>query len=64
MSLLALFVVLIVIGLFLYCVNRWMPQYPAILTIINVVGVIVALLIVLSAFGILDSLRGIQVPRL
>ncbi len=63
MNLLALLVVLIVVGIGLYCINRFIPMDQSIKTILNVVVIIVVLIFVLNAFGVLDSLRSIQVPK-
>lgn len=63
MSLIGLLIVLLVIGCLLYCVNSMIPLDPKIKMIINLVVVICVVLFVLQAFGLLDSLNTVQVPR-
>lgn len=63
MSLVGLVVVLIVIGILLYCINQYLPMDPKIKAIINIVVVVAAILFVLAAFGILGSLGTIRVPQ-
>ena len=64
MSLLALLVTLIVIGLLLWAVNNFIPMDSKIKSILNVVVVICVIVWLLSAFGILNLAGGIQVPRM
>ena len=63
MSLIGLVLVLIVVGVLLWLTNTYIPLDPKIKTILNVVVVIVVVLFVLSAFGLLDSLNAVRVPR-
>lgn len=64
MSLLALCVVLIAVGVLLYCFNTYVTVIDArIKQIINVIVIIAVVLFVLDAFGIFDLVRGIRVPR-
>jgi cytochrome c biogenesis protein CcdA len=63
MSLLGLFLVLILIGVVVYCIVRFIPMDPTIKNIVVIVAVIVCTLMALQAFGVLDALRGVQVPR-
>ena len=63
MSLLTLFLVLICIGVVVYCIHRFIPMAPPIKNLITIVAVVVCALLVLNAFGIIDALRGVQVPR-
>ncbi|MBN2509253.1 MAG: hypothetical protein JXB03_03210 [Spirochaetales bacterium] len=55
MPLIELLVVLIVLGVALWLINSYVPMQANIKTIVNVVVVIVAVLLVLSAFGIIGS---------
>jgi hypothetical protein len=64
MSLLALFFVIVVIGVVVYCIRRWAPMDQAFKDIVLWVGVGVVVLLLLHAFGVLDAIRGVQVPRL
>jgi hypothetical protein len=65
MSLVALVIVLIVVGVCLWLVNTWGAQYidGKILKIINAVVVVAVILWLLSVFGLFDSLSTVQVPR-
>ena len=62
MSIIGLFVLLIMIGIAVYVVNTYLPIAPPIKQIIVIVAVLIALLLVLQAFGILGSLNA-PVPR-
>ncbi len=61
MPLVQLVVVLIVLGVLLWAINSYIPMEVTIKKILNVVLVLVAILFVLGAFGILDSISGIRV---
>lgn len=63
MSLLALVLVLIVIGVLMWVVNVKIPMDSTIKMILNVAVVICVVLFVLQAFGLLDSLSAVRVPR-
>ncbi len=62
MSIISLLVALIVIGVVIWAVTTFIPMDGNIKMIIRVVGVVIALLIVLNAFGIIGSLSSIKVP--
>lgn len=62
MSLISLLILLVVIGVVLWAIITYIPMPQAIKSIILVVGIIVALYYVLSAFGILGHLQSVQVP--
>lgn len=64
MSLLTLVVILFGIGIGLYFLRRVTFLDPTIKTIIVWVVVIVAILLVLNAFGIIDRIRGVPVPKI
>lgn len=55
MGLIQLVVLLAVLGVGLYAVNRYVPLEDTIRRLINVVVILVALLLVLSAFGLLPG---------
>lgn len=55
MSIINLLIVLVVIGVVLWLINTYIPMQANIKKILNVVVVIVAILFVLSAFGIIGS---------
>jgi hypothetical protein len=56
-------VVLIVVGVLLWLVNNYIPMDYKIKQILNIVVVIAVILWVLNVFGMLSSLRGIQVGK-
>lgn len=64
MSILALLVILVVIGVLLWALTKYIPMHQTIKGIIIIVGVIIAVLLVLKAFGVLDAVDDVQVPRL
>ena len=57
MSIIGLFVVLRVIGVLLWAVTTYIPMADPIRKLIIIVGVLLAVLYVLSAFGVLGSLN-------
>ena len=61
MSLIALVVVLIVVGVLLWLVNSYIPMDGTIKKILNVVVVFAVVLWLLNAFGVLTSLSRIRV---
>lgn len=60
---LVLLIVLAVIGVFAWCLTTYVPMPAPIRGIIIVIAVIVALLIVLNAFGLLDSTTSLRIDR-
>jgi len=63
MSLITIVIVLVVIGVILWAINTYIPMDATIKKILNGVVVLAAILFVLSAFGVLDSLTGIRVGK-
>jgi hypothetical protein len=63
MSLISLVIVLIVVGVLLWAVNKYIPMDSKIKAIMNLVVVIAVVLWLLSAFGVLGSLESIQIGR-
>ena len=61
MPLIQLVVVLIVVGVLLGLVNRFIPMAGSIKSILNAVVVIVVVLWLLNVFGLLNSLSMIRV---
>lgn len=59
MSLIHLVVILIVVGVGLWLINRFIPMAQSIKTILNVVVVICVILWLLSVFGFIGSLSSI-----
>jgi hypothetical protein len=63
MSLIHLIVVLAVVGLLLWLVNRYIPMEARIKSILNVVVIIAVVLWLLSVFGILPAMSGVRIGR-
>jgi cation transporter-like permease len=63
MPLVQLVVVLIVVGVLLWLVNRFIPMDGKIKSILNVVVVIAVVLWLLNVFGFLSSLTKIRVGK-
>lgn len=61
MSLLTIVFVIVVVGVLLWVVNRFIPMDSKIRSILNAVVVIVLVLWLLNVFGILGSLNRIHV---
>lgn len=59
-----MFIFLVVLGVIVWAITSFIPMDPTIAMIIRVVGIIVALLYVLSAFGVMGNFAGMRVPRL
>jgi nitrate reductase gamma subunit len=63
MPLTQVIVVLIVVGVILWLINRFIPMAGSIKTILNDVVVIVVILWLLSVFGVLGSLSNIRIGK-
>ena len=63
MPLIHVVVVLIVVGVLLWLINRFIPMAGSIKTILNAVVVIAVVLWLLNVFGILGSLSSIRVGK-
>ena len=63
MPLIQVLVVLIVVGVVLWLINRFIPMAGSIKTILNAVVVIAVALWLLSVFGVLGSLSNIRVGK-
>lgn len=61
MTLISLIVTLVIVGVILYLVNRFVPMDEKIKTILNWAVVIIVILWLLQAFGILGSLNSVRV---
>ena len=61
MPLVTVIIVLIVVGILLWLVNKFIPMYPTIKTILNVVVVIAVVIWLLQVFGLLDMLTDFHV---
>jgi len=58
MDLITVVITLIVVGVLLWAINRYVPMDSKIKTILNVVVVIVVVIWLLQGFGVIGSLRG------
>ncbi len=58
MDLITVVVTLIVVGVLLWAINRYIPMDSKIKTILNIVIVIVIVIWLLQGFGVIGSLRG------
>ena len=54
MSLVEFFVILVVLGLVWFLVDRYLPLPDVIKTVINVVGVLIVILMLLALFGVME----------
>lgn len=63
MSLLELIIALVAVGVILYCINRFVPMDGRVKTVLNIVVILVLVVFVLQAFGVIDAIRGVRVPR-
>jgi hypothetical protein len=63
MPLTQVIVVLIVVGVILWLINRFIPMAGSIKSILNAVVVIAVVLWLLKIFGVLSSLSGIHVGK-
>ncbi len=55
---------LVIIGVALYCFNRWFPWCDAgVKKVINIFVIICCVLIVLNAFGVFAYLHDVAIPR-
>jgi hypothetical protein len=63
MPLVQVVVVLIVVGVLLWLINRYIPMAGSIKSILNAVVVIAVVLWLLSVFGVLGSLSNIRVGK-
>ena len=61
MSILTVLVVLVVAGVILYLINRYIPMDGTIKSILNIVVVILIIVWLLRVFGILGQLSSIKV---
>ncbi len=61
MDLITVIVTLVVVGVLLWAVNRYIPMASSIKNILNIVVVIVVVLWLLQGFGIIGSLGDVEV---
>ena len=58
MDLVTVVITLIVIGILLWAINRYIPMDSKIKSILNIVVVIVVVIWLLQGYGVIGSLRG------
>ena len=63
MPLIQLVIILVVVGVILWVINSYIPMQATIKKILNAVVVIAVIFWLLSTFGIISSLQGIQIGR-
>jgi hypothetical protein len=63
MPLIQVFVVLMVVGVLLWLVNRFLPMAGFIKSILNAVVVILVVLWLLSVFGLFHSMSNMRIGR-
>ena len=63
MPLIHLVIILVVVGLILWVINRYIPMQSTIKKILNVVVIIVVIIWLLSVFGVIGNLSTIRVGR-
>lgn len=63
MPLITLVVVLIVVGVLLWLVNKYIPMEARIKTVLNIVVLIVVILWLLNVFGVLNVFSGIRIGK-
>jgi hypothetical protein len=63
MSLVNLILTIVVVGLLLWAVNRFIPMEGRIKQILNVVVIIALVLWLLNVFGVFTGLNGIRIGR-
>jgi hypothetical protein len=61
MPLINIVVVLVVVGVALWAINKFIPMAAPMKTILNVVVVVVVCLWLLQVFGIIGGIRGVNV---
>jgi len=63
MPLLQVAITLVVVGVLLWLVNRFIPMQGTIKSILNVVVIVCVGIWLLNVFGVLSSLHGIHIGR-
>lgn len=61
MSLVTLIVVLVLVGVILWAINKYIPMEPTMKKILNIAVIIVVIIWLLSALGILPDLNAIRI---
>jgi hypothetical protein len=61
MPLIQLLIVLVVVGVILWVINRYIPMQSTIKKILNVVVIVVVILWLLSVFGLIGNILSIRI---
>ena len=61
MSLFTIIIVVVVVGIVLFLINRFIPMDAKIKQILNWVVIIILIIWLLNAFGVLNYLKGIHI---
>ena len=61
MDLVTVVITLIVVGVVLWAINRYIPMASSIKNILNIVVVIVVVVWLLQGFGVLNSIHSVQI---
>ncbi len=61
MSILTLIVILAVIGLIMYLINRFIPMQPMFKNIFNIAVAVLVILWLLKVFGLFTGLQGVKI---
>ncbi len=61
MDLITVMITLIVVGVLLWGINRYIPMASTIKSILNAVVVIAVVVWLLQGFGVLDSIRNVKI---
>lgn len=64
MSIVALILILVFLGVVLYFVNTSTKMVGWMKTIINILCIIIAVILILQAFGVWQEIRSAQVPHI
>lgn len=64
MSIIGLILILALIGFLVWAITSLIPMDGRIKNLIVIVALIVCVLVVLNAFGLLDGLKSVSVPRI
>jgi hypothetical protein len=64
MTLVNIVVVLVVVGLLMSLINRYIPMAGGIKSLLNVVVFVVMLVWLLGVFGLVTNIPGVHMPRL
>lgn len=61
MDLLSIIIAIVVVGLILYAINRWVPMQPNVKNILNIAVIIILCLWLLRGLGFLTFLHNIRI---